>query len=48
MNKKRVKTILSQNNIEDKDLERIDYHMGILNSNAEGLIKRLKNKKLIL
>ena len=47
MNNKRVKTILDQNNIEDRDLERIDYHMGILNSSVEGLIKRLKNEEMI-
>ena len=47
MNKKRVKTVLSQNNMDDRDLYRIDYHMDILNSNAEDLINRLTSKGII-
>ncbi len=47
MDKKRVKTILSQNNIDDKDLVRIDYHMNILSSNAENLIKKLTSEGII-
>ena len=47
MNKKRVKTVLSQNNMDDRDLYRIDYHMDILNSNAEDLINKLTSKGII-
>ena len=47
MNKKRVKTVLSQNNMDDRDLYRIDYHMDILNSSAEDLINKLTSKGII-
>ena len=47
MDNRRVKTILSQNNIDNRDLYRIDYHMDILNSNAEDLINKLASKGII-
>ena len=47
MNRKRVKTILSQNNMDDRDIERIDFHMNILNSSAEEVLNKLISKGFI-